>query len=97
VEVSFDVEGSPSLGPRQRARLLERLGPVVTARAAEERSQVRNRDKALDRLRTKLAGALAVTRPRVATAPSAGARRRRLEQKKRRGELKRERRADPFA
>jgi ribosome-associated protein len=97
VEVSFDIGDSPSLGPRQRARLLERLGPVVTARSSDERSQVRNREKALDRLRQKLADALVVTRPRRATAPSAAARRRRLDDKKRRGELKRERRADPFA
>jgi ribosome-associated protein len=70
---------------------------VVTARSSDERSQVRNREKALDRLRQKLADALVVTRPRRATAPSAAARRRRLDDKKRRGELKRERRADPFA
>jgi ribosome-associated protein len=94
--VSFDVGESPSLGPRQRARLLERLGPVVTARSADERSQVRNREKALDRLRQKLADALVVTRPRVATAPSRAARKRRLEEKRQRGERKRERRADPF-
>jgi ribosome-associated protein len=70
---------------------------VVTGRSADERSQLRNREKALDRLRQKLADALKVSRPRVATAPSAAARRRRVEEKKRRGELKRQRRADPFA
>jgi len=89
VEVSFDVAGSPSLGPRQRARLLERLGPVVTARSSDERSQHRNRELALDRLRRRLADGLAVERPRVATAPTAGARRRRLEAKRMRGEVKR--------
>ena len=96
-EVSFDAETSPSLGPRQRARILERLGPVVTARSSDERSQLRNRERALERLRDKLAGALAVTRPRVATTPGAGARRRRLDEKRRRGDLKRQRRADPFS
>ena len=49
-EVRFDVAGSPSLGPRQRARLLERLGPVVRVVADDERSQARNRQLALDRL-----------------------------------------------
>src|SRR5919199_2402508 len=49
-EVRFAVAGSPSLGPRQRARLLERLGPVVRVVASDERSQSRNRQLALDRL-----------------------------------------------
>src|SRR5204863_5737936 len=59
-EVRFDVEASPSLGPRQRARLLERVGPVVRVVASDERSQARNRQLALDRLRSKLAAALRV-------------------------------------
>lgn len=94
VEVSFDVEASRVLGPRQRARLLSRLGTVVTARASDERSQLRNRQLALERLRSRLAGALAVERPRVPTAPSAGARERRLQDKRRRADLKRQRRAE---
>jgi len=90
-EVRFDVAGSPSLGPRQRARLLERLGPTVRAAAGDERSQTRNRELALERLRATLAAALRVERPRVATAPSAGARARRLEDKRRRSRRKQER------
>ena len=54
VEVQFDVERSATLGPRQRARLLERLGPVVRASASESRSQARNRQLALERLAAKL-------------------------------------------
>ena len=54
VEVQFDVEGSATLGPRQRARLLERLGPVVRASASDSRSQARNRQLALERLAAKL-------------------------------------------
>ena len=54
-EVRFDVATSPSLGPRQRARLLERLGPVVRVVASDERSQARNRDLALERLAARLA------------------------------------------
>lgn len=92
VEVTFDVEASAALRPRQRARLLERLGPVVTARASEERSQARNRQVALERLARKLSAALDVQRQRRPTAPTAASRDRRLEQKRRRGELKRERR-----
>ncbi|MHB8440249.1 MAG: alternative ribosome rescue aminoacyl-tRNA hydrolase ArfB [Acidimicrobiales bacterium] len=91
-EVRFDIASSPSLGPRQRARLLDRLGPVARAAAAEERSQSRNRALALERLAERLAGALAREPTRVPTAPSAGARVRRLEGKRRQGERKRQRR-----
>ena len=95
VEVRFDVAASPSLGPRQRARLLERLGPAVRVVAADTRSQARNRELALSRLRERLAAALRTPRPRRATAPSAAARRRRVEAKRRRGDLKRQRRTRP--
>jgi ribosome-associated protein len=91
VEVRFDVEGSPSLGPRQRARLLEKLGPTVRVVADDERSQLRNRTVALERLRTRLAEALHVDRPRRATAPSKSAEQRRLDAKRRRSSTKRDR------
>jgi ribosome-associated protein len=92
VEVRFSVADSPSLGPRQRARLLERVGPVARATASDTRSQARNRELALERLRTRLAEGLRVDRPRRATAPSAGAREQRLDAKRRRSEVKRTRR-----
>jgi ribosome-associated protein len=95
VEVRFDVAGSPSLSPAQRARLLERLGPVVRVVAADTRSQARNRELVLSRLRERLADALRTPRARRATAPSAAGRRRRLEAKRRRGDLKRQRRMRP--
>ena len=91
-EVVFGVAESPSLGPRQRARLLERLGPVVRVAASDTRSQGRNRDLALERLRSKLADALKVEKPRRATRPSKGAKERRLSDKKRQSERKRQRR-----
>ena len=91
-EAVFDVATSPSLGPRQRARLLERLGPVVRVAASDTRSQGRNRDLALERLRAKLADALKVEKPRRATRPSKGAKERRLSDKKRQSERKRQRR-----
>ena len=90
-EVRFDVAGSPSLGPRQRSRLLERLGPTVRVVASDERSQARNRQLALDRLRSRLADGLRVVPPRHPTSPTRQARERRLEDKRRRGELKRQR------
>ena len=89
VEVSFDVAASRSLDAAQRSRLLARLGPVVRARAADTRSQARNRELALDRLAARLASGLRYPRPRRATAPSRAARRARVEAKRRRGEVKR--------
>lgn len=92
VEVRFDVVGSPSLGPRQRARLLERLGPEVRVAVSDERSQARNRDLALERLADRLAEALRVEAPRRPTKPTRASQRRRLEQKRRQSSRKAERR-----
>jgi ribosome-associated protein len=92
VDVRFDIEGSPSLGPRQRARLLQRFGPWVAATASDSRSQARNRELALERLRTKLAEALRIERPRRPTRPRPSAREERLDAKRRRSARKRDRR-----
>jgi ribosome-associated protein len=89
VEAVFAVEASASLGEAQRARLLERLGPVVTAVAQDARGQSRNRDLALERLAAKIAAGLRVERKRRPTRPTRASRRRRLEQKRQRGERKR--------
>jgi ribosome-associated protein len=92
VEVVFDVESSPSLGPRQRARLLEKIGPVVRATASERRSQAQNRELARERLRRKIEAALHIERPRVATRPKRSSVEARIQQKKRQGQRKRDRR-----
>jgi ribosome-associated protein len=92
VEAVFDVAASRSLDERQRARLLERLGPVVTAVAQDARSQTRNRELALRRLAEKLAAALRVPRRRRPTKPTAASKKRRLDQKRQAGERKRTRR-----
>jgi ribosome-associated protein len=89
VEVRFDVASSPSLRPRQRERLLERLGPVVRASAGEHRSQARNRQLALDRLVSRLAEALRTEPPRRPSTPSASSTERRLAEKHSRAEVKR--------
>jgi ribosome-associated protein len=98
VELVFDVAGSPSLGPRQRARAMERLRNRLDSRGhlhivvSEERSQAQNREIALERFRTVMAEALAPPPPaRRKTKPSAGANRRRLDSKTRRSRLKRDR------
>jgi len=96
VEVRFDIGGSPSLGPRQRARLLERLGPTLRVTASERRSQLQNRELALDRLRSRLAEGLHVNPTRVASSPSRAAKQRRVEQKRHHGDIKKSRRR-PFA
>ncbi len=93
VEVQFDVGASATLGPRQRARLLERYGPVVRASAAESRSQVRNRELALSRLATKLDAGLRVQAARRPTRPTKGSQVRRVESKRRHSQTKRQRRA----
>jgi ribosome-associated protein len=93
VEVQFDVAASATLGPRQRARLLQRLGPVARASASESRSQARNRQLALERLAAKLDDALKVQPTRRRTRPTASSQARRVEGKRRRGETKRGRRA----
>ena len=90
-EVRFDVTASSTLGPRQRARILERLGPEVRVVASDERSQLRNRELALERLRSRLAEALRVEKPRRATKPTKGAKERRLQEKRQRSETKRRR------
>jgi ribosome-associated protein len=92
VEVVFDIAGSPSLGPIQRARLLEKLGPELRVVASDERSQARNRALALDRLRDRLAAGLHVERPRRPTKPTRASQERRLQAKRRRSETKRLRR-----
>jgi ribosome-associated protein len=92
VEAVFDVESSPSLSDEQRRRVMARVGPRLTAVAQDTRSQARNRELALERLRSRLAGALAVPRTRRATKPTAASRAQRIESKRRRGEIKRARR-----
>jgi ribosome-associated protein len=91
-EVIFDVEASVALGPRQRARLLEKLGPEVRAVASDERSQARNRELALQRLAARIAGALHVETPRRPSRPTKASVERRLAAKRRQSVRKRDRR-----
>ena len=88
VEAVFDVEASSALTDVQKRRVVLRAGAVLRAVAQDERSQLRNRELATDRLVEKLRAALAVPRKRVATKPSAAARERRLEKKRRRSRTK---------
>jgi ribosome-associated protein len=92
VEAVFDVCSSKALSDEQRQRITARLGPVVRAVAQDTRSQARNRELALDRLRGRLETALTVQRPRRATKPTNASRRRRADSKRRRAEVKKLRR-----
>jgi ribosome-associated protein len=92
VEAVFDVEASAALDDSQRARLLERLGPLVTAVAQDARGQARNRELALRRLAQKIAAGLRVQRKRRPTRPTRASKQRRLEQKRLTGQRKRSRR-----
>jgi ribosome-associated protein len=88
VEAVLDVEASSALTDAQKRRVMGRAGPVLRAVAQDERSQSRNRELATERLVEKLRAALAVPRRRVATKPTAAARERRLEAKRRRSRTK---------
>ena len=96
VEAVFDVEASQALDDVQRSRLLERVGPVVTAVAQDSRGQSRNRELALQRLAEKLAAGLRVQRKRRPTRPSRASKQRRLERKRRTAEKKRKRQRPPL-
>jgi ribosome-associated protein len=89
VDARFDVEASSALTAAQKRRVVARAGPILRAVAQDERSQLRNRELAVERLVDGLRDALHVERRRVPTAPTAAARRRRVEAKKRRSTTKR--------
>ncbi len=94
VEASFDVERSTALTDAQKRRVVGRSGPVLRAVAQDERSQLRNRELALERLVERLRVALRVERSRRPTTPTAASRERRLAEKRRRSRVKRERKAE---
>lgn len=91
-EAVFDVEASTALTDAEKRRVLAKLGPVVRAVAQDERSQLRNRELAADRIVEQLRDAARVRRRRRPTKPTAASRERRLEDKRRRGQTKRLRR-----
>jgi ribosome-associated protein len=92
VEAIFDVESSQALSDAQKRRVVAKAGPVIRAVAQDERSQLRNRELAQERLVEQLREALRVERRRVATNPTAASRAQRLDAKRRRSERKRLRR-----
>jgi ribosome-associated protein len=93
VEAVFDVEDSTALTDNQKRRVVSKVGPTLRAVAQDERSQWRNRELAITRLVEQLRRALYVERKRVPTKPSKAAKERRLEEKRRRSDVKRLRRS----
>jgi ribosome-associated protein len=89
VEAVFDVLASSALTEVQKRRVVARAGPVLRAVAQDERSQLRNRELAVERIVAALRAALFVPRERRATKPSRAATEKRIAAKKRRGEAKR--------
>jgi ribosome-associated protein len=95
VEAIFDVEASSSLSETQKRRVIAKAGPVLRAVAQDERSQLRNRELALQRVIASLREALRVERKRVPTRPTKASKERRLEDKKRRSRVKQLRQQRP--
>lgn len=97
IHLQFDVRSSSALPERIRERLLalddRRISPsgVITIKSQEHRTQARNRDAALERLRDLVNSVLVESKPRIATRPSRGSVRKRLDEKRRRGNIKRSR------
>lgn len=100
VTLFFDVANSPSLSDGQRRRLMRRLSSridqdgILQVNAQDTRSQHRNRELAIERFQELLAGALKRRKRRRRTRPPGWANERRLQEKKRRGRLKRDRGRD---
>jgi ribosome-associated protein len=92
VEAVLELDGAASLGEEEHRRLRARYGPRVTAVAQETRSQARNRELALERLRERLRTGLTVPRSRTATRPTKASRVRRADAKRRQAQRKRDRR-----
>jgi ribosome-associated protein len=92
-EALFDVEESAALSAAEKKRVLAKLGPVVRAAAQDERSQLRNRELATDRVVEQLREATKVQRKRRPTKPTTASKERRLDEKKRRGRTKQLRRS----
>ncbi|HEX4518691.1 MAG TPA: aminoacyl-tRNA hydrolase [Gaiellaceae bacterium] len=92
VEAIFDVESSAGLSEAERGRVLAKLGPTVRAISQDERSQLRNRELATERIVEQVAEAAKLLRKRRPTKPSGAARERRLEQKRQQSGRKQARR-----
>ncbi|MEO0493464.1 MAG: alternative ribosome rescue aminoacyl-tRNA hydrolase ArfB [Actinomycetota bacterium] len=92
VDAVFRLDESPTMPAALRERVRAKLGDVVRVTVDDERSQTRNREIALERMRGRIRNAGVVEKPRRATKPTRGSQRRRVEAKRRRGDVKKGRR-----
>ncbi|MEM8706941.1 MAG: alternative ribosome rescue aminoacyl-tRNA hydrolase ArfB [Actinomycetota bacterium] len=92
VDAVFRLDESMTMPAALRERVRGRLGDVVRVTVDDERSQLRNREIALERLRGRVRNAGVVEKPRRATKPTRGSQRRRVEAKRRRSDVKKGRR-----
>ncbi|MEQ8839341.1 MAG: alternative ribosome rescue aminoacyl-tRNA hydrolase ArfB [Acidimicrobiales bacterium] len=92
VEAVFRIDESPSMPAALKARVTAKLGDVVRVTVEDERSQLRNRNLAMERIQERLDAAGKVERRRRKTKPTRGSQRRRLDTKRKRGEVKKQRR-----
>ena len=92
IEAVFEIDASQVLSDEQKRRLRARFGPRVTAVAQDSRSQARNRELAVERLRDRVAAALRPRKRRRPTKATRASRERRLATKRRRSQRKAERR-----
>ncbi len=92
VEAVFRIDESPSMPNALKRRVTEKLGAVVRVTVEDERSQLRNRQLAMERIQERVDRAGKVERPRRKTKPTRGSQRRRLDTKRKRGDVKRQRR-----
>jgi len=96
IEAVFDVRSSATLSESQKSRIAARLGPRITAVSQDSRGQSRNREMALERLRSRLADALRPVKKRRPTRPGRAARERRLDSKKRQSQRKQQRKRPDY-
>lgn len=92
VVLRLNLRACPAFSDHQRALLVERFGEEIVVTVDEERSQLRNRSIARERLAARMRAALVPQRTRTATRATRGSQRRRLESKRQRSETKQQRR-----
>lgn len=88
VELTWDLVESTALNDHQRRVLTDHFGPLVRVVVDDERSQLRNREIAEERLAGRVRTALIPEKPRRATRPSRNSQRRRVEKKRQKSRTK---------